>query len=364
MKRLKEIFYRTKKPLPISGVCLIVVGILFCIDIAFNKWFYKSSLAKTDVVIFSNAILKTKINIIKQHQGLKVVVLGDSLVVGRTMLSIGDENWKEHTLSSILQTRLDTLMPESDALVVNLGLDGSVPADIKSIAQMLIEAAPDIVIFDCGLRSFSADFSTGAKRYSREWLAPKGIAASLFNKQAINEKIETTASDALANNFALFELRDYLQSALWGSPLKLKLEDLRDEHLIQKDNPIDDDADLLLLLKAKKRFSSIRFDGKNPQLKALRDTLEIFSANKIKCLLFYASEHKGRLSTIIDEDKFQKLKSAFENSFKDLIKDDIAYCPNYDTMPPERYIDHVHVDKDGYVLILDTLWPYIKKLLK
>ena len=54
---------------------------------------------------------------------------------------------------------------------MNLAINGSaLPADVERMAELIKSCPIDLLVFDLGLRSFSADFCQPDKLLSRDWL--------------------------------------------------------------------------------------------------------------------------------------------------------------------------------------------------
>ena len=364
MNRIYNTFYRPGNQIHAAGVIIIVIVVLLLYDYIFKIIYSTYSLQDKNVIIFSKNILENKIDILSKHKGLRIAAIGDSLIVGKTMQKRGQNNWKENNFTGLLEKYLKNAIPTRSPMVINCGLDGAVPSDYEQVAKMLINAKPEMVIMDCSIRSFSSDFSVPGNRYTRSWLIPEIKNENIFTPQALNYKIENALSYFLKMNLELYRFRDYLQSFFLDNPLRIKLENIRDNYLIPGNMRLKVDDDLLMLLKIKMRFAGINFNFENPQLQAMKRTLLLFKENNINTLIFYATEEKKLLFSIVEPEIYYDMKNKFEKELSEFIDDKMKYYPGYDKMPSERYIDYAHLDEKGYILLLEYLRPCIDKILK
>lgn len=354
--------YKNKVLDSLVSVCLYGILMLGIIDVSLRMYIDLSDLPYKNFVISSGSALQVKLDHLASHEGMKVIVLGDSLIVGRAMKIHGDKSWAQHTFTAQLQKRLREYMPERNPLVMNLGLDGSVPADIEKVAMRVVECEPDLVVLDCSIRSFSEDFVSEESMITRPWLAPNDLSEELSPAGRFNCTVEGYLAAVIQRVWYAYRIRDVIRSCLLGGTVKQGLQSLRDRYGVKSQVSGDDD-DVLLLLKAKKRFSSIEINSVNPQMASLTRTLDMLSRAEVPVLLFYAREDPQRLSAVIDDDKYRKLKSEMEACIGPHTSQNVLYHPGADTIPSECYLDHVHVDEIGYFILLDTLWPSVLKLV-
>src|SRR5256885_8527017 len=91
----------------------------------------ESRVAGTEVVeLRSPEALAAKLEYLRTFDGYKCVLLGDSIIVGASMREHGDADWRAHTLNVLLEERLREVLPGRPVLVMNLGSNGAVPADL------------------------------------------------------------------------------------------------------------------------------------------------------------------------------------------------------------------------------------------
>ena len=306
------------------------------------------------VPMHTAGVLATKLDLLAGHTGTRIALLGDSLIVGRSMLEHGDVAWRAHTLDAVLQAACDERLPGRDALVVNLGLDGAVPADHRALAQRCLTAKPDLLLIDLSLRSFSRDFAAPGAQHTREWLAPtRGETPAA----RANAAIEAGLAETVRAGSRLYGARDLLQASVLDGGPKQWLTGLRDRWLGSEPETDEDLAEMLLLMKARQRFARVDLAPDNPQRRALEALLDLIREAGVPCVLFYAREDPERMTEVVDRDRYDALRAQLRDLVESRLGPRMTYVDGPLELPTARYLDHVHVDAEGYRVYLDHLWP-------
>jgi hypothetical protein len=112
------------------------------------------------------------------------------------------------------------------------------------------------------------------------------------------------------------------------------------------------------MLKARARFQGINLDERNPQLAALRRVLGVLADAGQRTVVFYATENPEALDELVNIERHQAQQVELESLISAYGKNLIYVGPQ--EAPDQRYfLDHVHVDRDGYVLLVDDIWPAV-----
>jgi lysophospholipase L1-like esterase len=316
----------------------------------------------------SPTMLHIKLDTLARHPGYRVAILGDSVVLGLSLKEHGDPRWRHHSLTPLLQRRLAKEWPNRDVLVMNLGLNGAVPAELALLAQRLAQAKPDLVLCDINLRGFSADFADEQHAVQRAWLKNFNYDGhGRFRQAGSGDAVEDRAASVLVSGSRLFALRDTLQLALLSGGPKHCLEELRSRAVDRlKQEPLQGDGDqeeLELLMLARGRYQSVHLSAGHAQRKGLEDLLDVARQANWHFLLFYARENPATLPSLISREKYAALRC----QLRDCIKSRGGLCMRYNEgetgVGPEHYLDHVHVDAQGYEKLVETIWPDLRELM-
>ena len=330
----------------------VAVGFVL-LDLVLGAFLQRSGLLFDVVDIQSPATLFAKLDALRRFEGNRVVVLGDSLVYGRAMEDHGDANWRDHTLAESLQREIEATSPDLPTLVLNLGMNGLLPADLEQVLRLVVPLTPDLVVLDLSLRSFSADFEPQATRMSRPWLADMSIDA--------NGRLR--ASDGvhsfLVNHWLLYRVRDFLQWRLFDGEPRAALARLRgriDARLGGGGETGGPDELFVLLLKVKKRYHGVRLGPENPQLAALERSLSLLEATGTKTLIFYARESPSLLPRFADGEAYARELARLEQTVRRHTGANLVYRPPLETLESRHYVDHIHLTAEGYAVLARHLW--------
>ena len=353
---------RTRTLIGIACAC----ALLLAVDLALRTVFRTTTLANEIVDIQSPAMLELKLEHLARHPGMKVVLLGDSLVYGRAMAMHGDAAWREHTLSALLQQRLMAAAPQRNPMVMNLALNGALPADFEQLVKLIAPARPGLVVINLNVRSFSEDFAKPGTIMSREWLADGEVSREPETvPAALNEGIEGVASGLMQRLWFLYRSRDYLHYRVMNAPPQVWLRRLRKRI---GPRPEDQGGDAafrrdLLLMKVKKRYETANLRADNPQRQALERTLALLEREGIPVVLFYGQEDSRQRGRVISKERYEALRGQLADVLRPHLGTGAAYVPGPEDIASEHYLDYVHVDREGYRMLAETLWPHVRRLV-
>lgn len=308
-----------------------------------------------DVELRSRSMLQLKLDVLRQHKGYRVALLGDSVVLGHALKDHGDQDWQKHEFAALLQRRLEAELPGSDVLVMNLAINGALPKDLALIARELAAAKPDVVICDIGLRAFSTDFSSETTAVSRDWL-----------KTLDDPRLEDRLAQEVSRGWTFYALRDSLQNAAFaGAPVESMRKAQSGAGQWLKPQPVDEELRALqLLILAKGRFDRVRIDADNLQCQALMDLLSTARKERWKFLLFYARENPDVRESLVDASTYARRRAELRDLVAPHLSASLRYHEGETNLPGEHYLDHVHVDAVGYERLVHTLWPEIQALVR
>lgn len=356
----------------LAGATIVIVAVLAIFDLVIAQTIQTKVINRV-VDIQTESTLKAKLDHLGRFKGKKVVLIGDSVVLGLTLKDTGDANWESKTLTAQLQRRLEAAYPGEPILVMNLALNGALPADLDRLVEMVLPAKPDLIICDVGLRGFSDDFAYPQSTYSRNWLKrpdpagkPRGINRYLTG---VRTKINRGVNEPLRKNWRVLNLRDlgaqaYLcgdvRQYLAGQREKLRtgLEGLYEE-------PLDDlGADELeLVLKARTRFDTVHLNEKHPQQRAMVVMMSRLREANQPALIFYARENPELRDQVLRPERYYELRTELDALIASHIGPRTRYVPGVSTLDAGLYLDLVHVDAEGFRRMIDAFWPEIESLM-
>ncbi|WP_143278117.1 hypothetical protein [Bradyrhizobium sp. UFLA03-84] len=345
----------------------VLVAVLACVDIALRIVAPASGIFRATIDVQSPAALYTKLEEFRKFDGLKVAVLGDSLIFGRAMRDKGDTAWQSHTLSNQLQNWLAEKHPGQKAYVANFGMNGTLPTDLENLVRIVLPTKPDVIVFDLSLRSFSRDFDREGESKTRAWLDTLSVDANgTYSTGKEVGGIARWSHDALVNWWFLYRSRDFLQ-ALWfdGSPFNflVGLRDAADKWLKGSSEAKGDDLDdIVLLMRARSRYEKIDLAPDNPQRQALERTLRRVSEAKQPTLIFYATENPKVLPDLLPQQKFAELQAQLVQIISPRPPDRVYVGP-LTSLPASEFLDHVHLDKAGYGQLSAELGPRLDAMI-
>lgn len=301
------------------------------------------------VPITSAAVLDGALDGLRRADGLRVALLGDSVVYGRALEEHGGD-WRSGELASRLGERLD-------ATVVNLAMEGSVPADQERLVEHVLAAGVDLVVLDVSLRSFSADFAEGG--LSRDWLAMEP-GAVVDGGPGVGGAVEGGLARVAHRAWLLPRYRSWLQARYLGGPPKAAVKRARDaanDWLLGAAEPSEDEAleaELMLMLKAKGRYASVALDG-HPQLEAMERLVRRLAEAGTPTILFYATESPSMLPQLVDEARHRQQLGELERRLAAAGGERVVWLGFEDDLPASHFLDHVHRSDEGLAALADRV---------
>ena len=344
-------------------VAFVVALLALALEGGVRVWEVASGAPNTVYDIQTPAHLITRIESFARHRGPKIAVIGDSVVYGASMGEHGDGRWLQHTMSAQLEQCLIAGTGKAGPRVENFGLNGVLPTEIEKLVDAVLTTGPDAVIFDIGIRSFSADFEPPGKRASRSWLetfertgtgAYRWTSDSKLGAVRFNDAVDAW----LLGFWHTYRWRETLQ-AIWfgGKPadwarrtrdgLDQWFLGLDDDHKAARDS---EETRLLEMLKIKKRYKSIAFSPDRHQTSALVRTLNKLEKSAVPTVLFYAKENPSRIGKAISSRKYRVVQQTLHDLLKPFLGQDgrMVMVDRLETLDAPRFLDLVHVDAKGY----------------
>ncbi|MGE0383652.1 MAG: hypothetical protein AB7Q97_02920 [Gammaproteobacteria bacterium] len=348
----------------LSASIVAVVIILAAFDFSIGHLLERSGIVSDAIDIQSPAALVTKATYTARFQGRRIVLIGDSLVVGEAMALSGNRDWRRHTLSVALEEELSARTPERPVLVMNLGMNGAVPADVEALVGAMLPQKPDVIVLDVSLRSFSLDFAEGAARNSRTWLADGLQLTASGRLPALSGErgFEALVTRLMTNSWRTYQMRDFVRSRwLDGEPRDV-VKRLRER--LERDNLTNhaDTNEMMLLMRVRKRYASSTLDYSNTQFAALMRTIAKMRVAGQHAVIFYAKENPRLLAGLMDEERYATMLHELEEAIVGASGPEITYLGPLADLHAGNYLDHVHVDAQGYGIYARHLAMEIARL--
>lgn len=310
------------------------------------------------VEINSPLVLRTKLDAMRRAPGLKVAMLGDSLIYGHAMAEAGDSDWRAHALPPLIRTGL-AANGVHKPYVGNFGMNGLLPRDIEVLVPFFVAAKPDIVMIDLTLRSFSRDFAPASVQQSRPWIhnfAAETTGGLPFPRQAIG-----TAGMPFADSY-IIKIREFILARLFDGPIKDLVSRARNK--LSNRDTTSMPAELLLALRAKQRYSDIDLLGDNPQWLALNRTLALLAESRQRAVIFYATENPDILPTLMAPPAHAAMIERLGETIASQGAGCVVFAPPLKQLVPEDFIDHVHLNYQGNRKLAADLLFRVEQLLK
>ncbi len=349
------------KALGLAGGLLVLLALA---DAGLRVAVERSGWLADAVDIQTPAILCAKLDWFRRFAGYKVALIGDSVVFGHSLAEHGDRLWRQHNLAPLLEERIRRQRPHDAVLVMNLGLNGALPADLDRMREFLTGCGPDLLVCDVGLRSFSADFTPPKARYSRPWLAEMSyVPGRPFAAPSEGREVEAAAARLALRCWSLLTYRDFVQYRWLDGPPRQAMINLRLRlnSLLGAAAPGDDE--MVLLLQSQRRFQGINLAVDNPQRQALEHMLRALADARQKTLLFYTKEDPARIENLIDAPRYRALRAKLDGLIAGCTSADLVYLPPVDALRHEHYLDHTHLTYAGYQVLVEQMWPRLRPLV-
>ena len=337
------------------AVVALVFGLIAAAEGVAHYVLRVNSLAATVVDIQTPETLCLKLDLLDHFKGRKVVLLGDSLAFGQAMRDHGNAAWRDEELSHALAA---TLPPsERTTMVLNLGLNGGLPADQLRILELIGPGQLDLLVSILSIRSFASDFAAEDKALSRPWLAEVarrpngGCVITQHRGNRFDRFVRKIASESTT----LFGAGDLVQRLIFDDSLRDAAKRWRSsfQSLLSRSDPLlarDDakSAETATLLLARGRFQRINFNSSSMQVAAMQ-ALAANAANAASdVIFFYGNKSPRRLVSLIARRDYERHRA----SLAALIPPGChtRYIADFH-VPDALYIDYAHVNAEGYRLM-------------
>jgi hypothetical protein len=315
-----------------------------------------SALPERLVDVNHPSVLIAKLDRLRNTPGPKVVLVGDSLIHGGILARFGDAEWQEHGLGEQLAAELCEATDQRP-FVINLGMDGALPADLEYLVPLVITCGADWVILDIHLRPFSSDFSPPDRQMSRRWLRelhPDVDGRVVWRPDG--GPVEWLAG-RLCDHSAILRNRMLIQEAcLSTAPV--------DHPVLRAPPPMtDSDIDMQALVKLsqlKNRLRTVDLRPDDPQVAALNRVLSGLRNARQRHVVFYATENPALLADVMEPaehaSRFAQL-AKFVTTAQGPTGTFVGPLPE---LQPEHFIDYTHLNAGGYRMLARRLAREIK----
>ena len=332
---------------------IILLGLIVAMDYAVGSLLRAPRLSQKIIDIQTPDQLAAKLDFLRHYNGYKVVLLGDSLIYGQTMEERGDSQWREHTLSAVLEKNLRSRQPGKDILVLNLGINGALPSDLNALAQLVIPCGIDLLIADIHLRPFSDDFANPDSQFGRPWL--RDFAINRQGDVHLGKGMASFCSAILLNHWDLYRFRGIVQANIFQSGFMQWGKRARATMAGGNKTNSDDFGDTILLMKLKKRLSTANLQDTNPQRKSFEEMLKYLEKGNQNTIFFYARENPDQLSRVMPDSAYKNLKNQILSIIRSYSRPNLRFVDSAPDLEPANYLDFLHVNAKGYEILASHL---------
>jgi hypothetical protein len=366
MKRMIE----TWRALPAwVAVAATLAAVLIAAELTTRVVLWTTALADRPVDIQTADTLCAKVERVRGYNGPKIIVLGDSLAYGAALGENGDTDWRNHDLANQLRVAYSRNQPAAARapLVMNLGLNGGLPADQLRILRLFDGIALDAVVTTTSIRSFATDFAGPAAAYSRPWLGSlsKDALPGCRLRTPQDARGDAWAGRMLGRVSALYRSRGLIQANLFGGSAREALGTVRSSFKAKpaaaKGGVPDLMAtlggvpakDLEVLMLAKSRFQKITFTEPHAQVTATRALITEAATSARSVVFVYGTESPRLLPQLLSSSRYQEARGALKALFEPRAGN-VAFLDAIKP-PATDYLDYVHVNRAGYALMAETI---------
>lgn len=347
-------FLRPDAVRPLVGYLLVLTICLGAVDMAVKASVEDTALLSAAAEINSPATVFAKIDALRRFRGLKVAVVGDSLIYGRSLQEHGIEPWRERNLTAAISQAMQSSSSGREVMVMNFGMNGITPSDLGTLVPLIMSAKPDLIFMDVTLRSFSRDFDD-PNASARQWLTTIHISpqTGTLSVHEAGSPINSALSAFMLNHFYLYRIREIVQFALFEAQPKEFLTRVRDRmnaFLGENKSAPPAPDELMLQLKAQKRYAKVDLHDDNPQWEAYRQLLQALKTAKQKTVIFYATENPNIRESLIEDAAYQALVAKISKT-TEADGDEIRFLGPLSELEPAEFLDHVHLTPSGYQVL-------------
>jgi hypothetical protein len=345
--------------------------ILLAAEIVCRIALWGTGLADRPVDIQTAGTLCAKVERVANYSGPKIVVLGDSLAYGAAMGDNGDADWRANDLASQVRAAYVRAQRPGDKppLVMNLGLNGGLPADQLRILRLFEGRPLDVVIATTSIRSFASDFATADTAYSRAWLGnlSKDALPGCRLRSPADARGDATFGRVLGRVSVLYRSRGLIQANLFGGAPRVLLEKVRTDLKAKPATSTKPGVsaggvpdlmatlgaglgmDLQVLMLAKTRFQKITFAEPHAQVAATRALMAEAGKTAKTAVFVYGTESPRLLPQLLSSTRYQEARTSLHTLFGNRPANIVLL----DAIRPaaKDYLDYVHVNRAGYALM-------------
>ena len=215
------------------------------------------------------------------------------------MAEHGDRSWRSHTIDRQLQQRLSADPALKSALVVNLGANGMLPADMEFVARDALKAGADAIITNVSIRSFSADFDKAEAA-----MASPGSPGSAATHRMLRRAAATRLHGRSGRVTCWHPIGSctgtwtFCRSAIWAAPIGKPCTRSPGScpaiwpTLTLPRRPATSSCSLF---RARARFQSVAFSDEHLQAQALKRTLDFVRGAGAHAIVFYSTENPTQI---------------------------------------------------------------------
>ncbi len=358
----------------LGAVALIVALVFVVVDFALPGW--ERRLVVDEVAdLNSPAALGAKLKYLRDFPGQRIALLGDSVVLGRVLADGGDADWRQKTLAALLTEHVAKQSSEPTA-IVNLSFNGALPADLAEVGRLLEGVNPHLIVADIGLRAFSADFSAGPQAFTRPWLprvqwTPDGSVRIWPERLTWASRQESRLDSWLARHWRAYRLRELARQTICDGELRRIVEPLRQRLIragggslaVQQSTEERENAELDLLMKARSRYQTIALNDEHAQTRGLRQLLATVQSHGWPTLVFFTWESPDVREALLDREPYAARRQELQALIQPYLSERVRFSPGLESLPADRYLDHIHIDAAGYRALVDSLQSDLDALL-
>lgn len=274
----------------------------------------------------TSAQFRAKLDYAAALPGRKIALVGDSFILGESLNPSIGPNWRQQTLDQKLSVCLSQMDTSNPVHVVNFGLNGLLPEDMRRMLPEL-ETVSDLVVVNINSRSFASDFNGDENRNSRDWIAADIPA-------------QTSLIENNASRFALIKRYGFSENPQnWGARLAQSFFGIFGP-IETKSTRISEG---ILMLKLKSRYSGASYDPMvSEQAVAMADLLA-----KPNVAAFRTIEDASRFKRAADAPTRARLNAELESLIAVQNAGD-KLLPSPTDLMVDDYLDLVHVTPSGY----------------
>ena len=300
------------------------------------------------------------------YQGYKVVFLGDSVVYG------GGVPHEKNTIPSYLSRQLKLLLPAKEFQVFNFSLPGCTPADTFHILNFIIDAKPDLIIYDGNIGWFGSSKEMEHPRLAGLSSRQTGTglaAAPTRDKPAAKFDPEKLLTEKLTGSWALYRNRVLLNYLWFGGPLRDKLR-IATQPKAANDavGQLTDDKEIYkpwyqknfdVLKQTRGKLGSVILNQSNPHWLAYNQLVTKLESERIDSVIFMVPRNKTLYQKygLLDEKLLEGVQSQLGGTAKDHRVRVFDYTF---TVADRDFVDTVHLTAEGNERIAEHLaWDMV-----